>query len=168
MTSEGATENPFYQELLRVHSMIRRDLETVSELARAVAGGEDAAVIRERLAELKAGGPLWQLKVNCLHYCRFVHTHHRVEDIAVFPALRRGEPELEPVLDRLEAEHRRVSTLLERVEAACDASVGDDALARREELVAALAELSDLLLAHLAFEEERLEGPLGRMRSWAG
>ena len=29
--------------------------------------------------------PLWQLKVNCIYYCRLVHAHHNGEDTAYLP-----------------------------------------------------------------------------------
>ncbi len=34
-----------------------------------------------------------------------VTTHHTLEDIGVFPHLRRADPQLGPVLDRLVEEH---------------------------------------------------------------
>jgi ribosomal 50S subunit-associated protein YjgA (DUF615 family) len=168
MAIEGETENPLFEELLWVHSMIRRDLEIVSDLARAVTAGEDAGAIRERLGELRTNGPLWQLKVNCLHYCRFVHSHHRLEDIALFPTMRRVHFELDPIIDKLEADHREVSALLQRVETACETLVDEDLGGARDELGAALDSLAEILLAHLAFEERSLEAPLGRMKGWSG
>jgi hypothetical protein len=161
-------DNPLFQELLWVHSMIRRDLDKVRELARDCAAGADAAELREEIANLKTNGPLWQLKVNCLHYCRFVHSHHRAEDVMIFPTLRKADPELEPVVDKLEADHREVAKLLDRVEAAADSLTADEDPERRAELVSALSALATTLLAHLDFEERSLEAPLGRMRSWAG
>jgi hypothetical protein len=160
--------NPLFRELLWVHSMIRRDLEAVSELATACAEGADAAEIRDGIVALKTNGPLWRLKVNCLHYCRFVESHHHTEDVAVFPTLRRREPDLGPTIDRLESDHRDVAALLERVEAAADALVDGERNAARSELVAALEALGGTLLSHLAFEEESLEAPLGRIRTWMG
>jgi hypothetical protein len=165
---DARSDNPLFNELLWVHSMIRRDLEVVSRLAGAAAEGVDPIEIRAEIAALKTNGPLWQLKVNCLHYCRFVHSHHRMEDVAIFPTLRRVNPELEPVVDRLEADHRAVSVLLDRVEAAAEALVGEGEQAQRDELVAALESLAETLLEHLAFEERSLEATLGRMGSWQG
>jgi hypothetical protein len=65
-----------FEELLWVHSVVRRDLDTVEQLARAVADGMPGELLESELRELKTSGPLWQLKVNCLRYCRFVHSHH--------------------------------------------------------------------------------------------
>jgi Hemerythrin HHE cation binding domain len=146
----------FFTELLWVHGMIRQDLGTVRALAARVAEGLPAAEIAAEVGALKANGPLWALKVNCLHYCRFVHGHHRLEDVALFPALRRAEPELGPVVDRLEGDHRRVAEQLDELEAAV---AGDD----RDRVVLALDELAAHLLAHLELEEESIGPALRRM-----
>ena len=164
MPPADPTDNPFFEELLWVHGMIRRDLDSVTKLAGEVAEGMPATEVREELADLKSDGPLWRLKVNCLHYCRFVHHHHRLEDRAVFPTLRRIDPELDPVIDKLETEHRRVATLLEEIEASAEEL--QHAEAARVQVAAGLEELEGLLLAHLDFEEDQLERPLAKMHGW--
>jgi hypothetical protein len=146
----------FFKELLWVHGMIRQDLETVRALAARVAEGLPADEIAAEVGALKANGPLWALKVNCLHYCRFVHGHHGLEDVALFPALRRAEPDLGPVVDRLEGDHRRVAEQLDELEAAVS---GDD----RDRVVLALDVLAAHLLAHLELEEESIGPALRRM-----
>jgi hypothetical protein len=163
-SSAGPTENPYFEELLWVHGMIRRDLEAVTRLASEVADGRPASEVREELADLKTNGPLWRLKVHCLHYCRFVHHHHRLEDRAVFPALRRLDPDLGPVIDKLETEHRRVATLLEEIEiSAEELQLAEEVRGR---VAAGLGELGGLVLAHLEFEEDQLERPMVQMHGW--
>jgi L-rhamnose isomerase len=138
--------------------MIRRDLETVERLAAEVVEGTPAEAVRAELDELRTAGPLWRLKVGCLRYCRFVHLHHRLEDTALFPLLREADPEVGPVIDRLEADHRRVHDLLTGVEEAADA-LGDEAgAAARRRVADALELLATHLLEHLEFEE-REAGP---------
>jgi hypothetical protein len=146
----------FYEELLWVHGMLRQELELVRSLAARVADGLSAEDLRIEVAALKANGPLWALKVNCLHYCRFVHGHHRLEDVALFPALRAADPDIAPVVDRLEADHRVVASRLDEIEAAVAA---DD----QQRVIAALDALADHLLEHLAFEEESIGPTLRRM-----
>ena len=141
-----------YQELLWVHGAIRRDLATVEELAREVGDGLPAAQARERIEALKTGGPLWQLKVNCIRYCRFVHMHHNAEDTLFFPRLREANPDLAPVVDKLEADHRLVSDLLDEVEASA-AALGEEEDGDRRRLVDGLEALAESLLAHLDYEE---------------
>jgi hypothetical protein len=150
-------------ELKWVHSMIRRDLDTVRGLAQAVRDGLPPFEIDAAIRSLATSGPLWQLKVNCLRYCHFVESHHRAESIAMFPAIRAHDPDLGPVVDKLEADHRVVSGHLDEVETATRALGAADSVSRRGDLIAALERLSADLLVHLDFEEESL-GPV--LRTW--
>ena len=151
-----------------MHSMIRRDLEAVSRLAAEVSNGLPASELSAQVAELKTNGPLWRLKVNCLHYCRFVHHHHRLEDVAIFPTLRRVDPELNPVVDKLEADHLAVAERLAEVERSAEALTEAESTDARREVSAALDRLATELLEHLRFEEEKLEPALARMQRWTG
>ena len=146
-----------------MHSMLRRDLSIVRGLADRVEAGLPPAELRSELRSLETTGPLWQLRVNCLQYCRFVHGHHRLEDIALFPAIRRGDPGLGGVVDRLQADHRRVSELLDEVEQAAQELTETGAPAGRERVTSGLLKLESHLLAHLDFEEESV-GPA--IRRW--
>ena len=155
-------------ELKWVHDMIRRDLRTVRQMAADVTAGLPAAEIQARISSLAAGGPLWQLKINCLQYCRFVHSHHNAESIMLFPGLRRANPALNPVVDKLEADHLSVSGLLDEVGAAArELSSGEDP-GVRERLTGALRKLSVDLLAHLQYEEENISGTLRTLPGWPG
>jgi len=142
-----------YQELLWVHSVLRDDLVAVEQLAADVGDGLPGHEAQAELARLKSGGPLWQLKINCLRYCGHVHAHHGAEDHLLFPALRGVEPSIGPVVDRLEADHVRVSDLLDVVEGAARALTENDADGARERLVEGLRELHVHLLEHLDYEE---------------
>jgi hypothetical protein len=147
-----------FQELLWVHSAIRRDLDTVRRLAAEVLDGLPAERLGAELAELQTNGPLWQLKVNCLRYCRFVHLHHNAEDVLLFPRLREANPRIGPVVDRLEADHRRVSDDLDEVEGAARELTNGDSESARQRVADGLHKLADNLLEHLDFEE-REAGP---------
>jgi hypothetical protein len=149
-----------------VHGMIRRDLETVRRLAGEVAAGLPAADVQAGIESLAASGPLWQLKVNCLRYCHFVHSHHRAESIMLFPELRRSNPALNPVVDKLEADHDSVSGVLEEVEAAARALGSREDRALREQLTGALQKLSTDLLSHLQYEEEHISDTLRTWTAW--
>ena len=125
------------------------------------------AELEAELRELKTAGPLWQLKVNCLRYCRFVHLHHNLEDAMLFPALRDADPTIGPVVDRLEADHRRVSDLLDTVEAAAARLTASEEDARAD-VVLALDELHAHLLEHLDYEELRAGPVLRRLERLPG
>jgi hemerythrin superfamily protein len=158
--------NHLVQDLLWVHGILRSDLETVRRLADEVLDGKAPDGVRDEIARLKTQSPLWQLKVNCLYYCRFVHLHHNGEDVHIFPALRRSNPALGPVVDRLEADHRKVSDILDAVEAAASDLQTDDSPASRDRVVDALNLLKRHLLEHLDYEEESITPTLRTWSAW--
>ena len=108
-------------ELKAMHNALRHDLTVCRALADQVAAGAAPEHIRAQITSLQTSSPLWKLRANCLYYCRFVHTHHTIEDVALFPALRRANPGLGPVVDKLMADHRQVSSLLDEIEAGANA-----------------------------------------------
>lgn len=163
MTALDAPANSMLAELIWVHGMVRQDLRTCLELAEAVAAGAPAEEVRTGIRALQTGGPLFQLRVNCLRYCQFVHHHHTAESVLLFPAVRQAAPELGAAVDRLEADHRRVADLLDAVESAAAALGGPGDPDTRQQLIGALTELAAQLLEHLDFEETALAPVL---RAW--
>ena len=164
MVEEGQTHprgEALLEELRWVHGIIRENLAAIRALAGEVAGGAPVARVQAALDELAATNIVWTLRTGCLRYCTLVHHHHRLEDRAFFPGLRRIDPALRPVIDKLEADHVAVAAHLDRVEAAAG-RLPADATARAD-LTAALAGLADLLLTHLDYEEENLGPTLRRL-----
>jgi hypothetical protein len=166
MTTTPEITNPLLAELRRVHDMLRRDLRTCGALADAAMAGAPTDQLRDELGRLASRSPLFQLKVNCLRYCQLVHAHHGGEDVVLFPAVRRSAPHLSAVVDRLEADHRVVSDLLDEVEAAAHQLDAAASAAARTRLVGALNGLSAHLLDHLDREEEALAPVLLTWASW--
>jgi hemerythrin-like domain-containing protein len=163
-TPETARGRTMYRSLLMVHAHIRRDLEIVQRLAAQVLGGMTAEDLQEQLHALKRNSTLWQLQVNCLRYCSFVHLHHHAEDTHFFGELRATNPAINPVVERLEADHRRISDDLDATEAAAGALERDDSREARQAVVDALDVLRQNLLAHLDYEELSIEATVLRMR----
>lgn len=164
--TEQSTGEGLVAELKWVHGMIRRDLETVRWLADELENGLSGPDAAATVADLAIGSPLWQLKINCLQYCRFVHMHHRAESAMLFPLLRESNPVIGPVVDKLEADHAQVSDLLDDVSAAAAALADREEAGVRKRLISALAELSDVLLAHLQYEEDNISATLRSWTSW--
>jgi hypothetical protein len=162
-SAETEQGQALFQELLWVHAAIRRDLDTVRRLAAEVLDGLPAERLNAELKELEANGPLWRLKINCLRYCRFVHSHHRAEDVLLFPRLRETDPAIGPVVDRLEDDHRRVSDQLDEVEAAAVQLTNGEGEAARRRVADGLTVLAENLLAHLEFEEREAGPTLRRL-----
>jgi Hemerythrin HHE cation binding domain len=155
-------------ELRWVHDMIRRDLALVRQMAADAEAGQPPGVLRGGIASLATASPVWQLKAGCLRHCRFVHSHHTHESALVFPALRRSSPALNPVVDKLEADHAHIARLLDEVGSAARDLGPAAARDGRPRLVAALRTLSSDLLAHLAYEEEQISGTLRTWAHWPG
>ncbi len=171
MTGAEQSSNVLLEELKWVHSLVRRDLQTCRTLAVDVAKGAAPDQIQAQLEMLQTRGPLFQLRTNCLHYCRFVHSHHSAEDILLFPAVRRFAPTLNASVDKLESDHRQVSLLLDTVEYEARQLAGSDPLPSavtpaRQLLVEALDKLSGCLSEHLAYEEETLAPVLSAWDNW--
>jgi hypothetical protein len=148
-----------FRELLSIHSLLRRDLQTVRRLANEARDGLSPQTILAEIRNLETNSPLWRLKFGCWTYCRFVHGHHTLEDAALFPMVRKHDPALNSVVDRLEEDHLTVHHITERIAAVADRVPSDASGVSRFELVAALSELEEHLLAHLELEEVAL-GPL--------
>ena len=153
-------------ELRWVHDAIRHDLAICRKLADDVAAGATQGRVDEQLRTLRTNGPLWQLRVNCLTYCRHVHAHHGLEDALLFPAVRRANRALASTVDKLEADHRDVSDLLDTIEAAAARLSSADTPATRSALAGALAALAAVLLEHLAYEENAIGPTLLQMKDW--
>lgn len=152
-----------FRELLAIHAHLRRDLRTVRRLADEARDGLGTDAIVAEIRTLASTSPLWRLKFGCWHYCRFLHTHHAIEDAALFPMVRAHDPSLDRVVDRLAADHLAVHDITERIAAEADAVASAGTAASGDRLVGALTELEEHLLAHLSREEQAL-GPL--LSSW--
>ena len=164
---ETARGRAMFEELLWIHSVIRRDLKIVEQLAADVSNGLPGEAVENTLGELKTNGPLWQLKVNCLRYCRHVHAHHGAEDALLFPALRAADSSIGRVVDRLEADHARVSDLLDVLEAAARTLTETDHGDARQRVIDGLRDLHVHLLEHLDYEELQAGPTIRRLDSLA-
>ncbi|HET7399526.1 MAG TPA: LLM class flavin-dependent oxidoreductase [Intrasporangium sp.] len=154
------------QHLLDVHDHLRAELGQVRDVVSQVRRGlMSVGAARSVLNTMALRQNTWTLGAFCESYCRLVTGHHTLEDHSIFRHLRRREPALAPVLDRLEEEHHVIADVLEQVDDALVGLVsagegsGDEALA---ELERALDLLTDTLLSHLAYEERELIHPLAR------
>lgn len=150
------------KHLIDVHDMLRGELEELHGILRQVEeGAMGAGDARARLNAMALRQNDWALGAFCARYCAVVDGHHTLEDRQIFPHLRRSEPALEPVIDRLEEEHLVIHDAIQGVDAALVHHMthpGD--LGRVRE---ALDLLTDALLSHLSYEEWELVEPLARL-----
>ena len=156
------------QHLVDIHDHLRSELGQVRDVVDQVRRGVlNAGAARSVINTMAMRQNNWTLGAYCESYCRVVTGHHTLEDRSIFVHLRRAEPELAPVLDRLQREHHVIADVLEQLDEALVSLVGTDSYGRTgaeafEEIQRALDLLTDTLLSHLAYEERELLHPLAR------
>jgi hypothetical protein len=151
------------QDLLRqVHEHLRSELAVILDAVDQVAeGAADPAATRSLINALTMRQNYWALGSFCSGYCRTLTMHHGIEDAAMFPGLLSREPAIAAVTERLSAEHEVIHDVLVELDKALVALVdGGSDVAR---VRAHVQGLSDLLLPHLAYEEEQLLPVIGRL-----
>ncbi|KRE56189.1 LLM class flavin-dependent oxidoreductase [Phycicoccus sp. Soil748] len=156
-----ASQQATGQHLVDVHDHLRGELERLRDVVEQVAQGEvDAGRARNIINELTMRQNNWTLGAYCASYCRVVTGHHTLEDRSMFPHLRHSDPQLAPVIDRLEQEHHVIHDVLEQVDRALVQMVsGEQGTAVVREAVDLL---SATLLSHLSYGERELVPALSR------
>jgi hemerythrin-like domain-containing protein len=150
-----------YDELIAVHTIMRRSATLTAAAVSGLAGGDAVRVpALVRLARWQSG---------------FVHHHHASEDERFWPVLRRLFPEVVAELDGLTEEHETLDAELRRLDAVVDqlATGGGhtDARDRRAwqvgvaamEALPAAERVRDVLTSHLDTEEPVLKGLFPRV-----
>ncbi|GAB3874547.1 LLM class flavin-dependent oxidoreductase [Terrabacter terrigena] len=163
-----AAEQAVPQHLVDVHDHLRGELAQLRDIVGQVRRGAlSTGAARSVLNTMAMRQNNWTLGAYCETYCRLVTGHHTLEDRSIFVHLRTAEPELGPVIDRLEQEHHVIADVLEQVDEALVGLVGTDGYshageAALDQIERALDLLTDTLLSHLAYEERELLHPLAR------
>ena len=164
----GGRDN--HRNLVAIHDHLRSEMVQILQAVSQVSAGELApGEARSLISRMTVRQNHWTLGSFCASYCRIVTIHHTVEDAHMFPALQELEPSLEPVLERLGAEHEVIADVLDRFDRALvdlvreQDGVGVPGRSGAAEIAVLAAELNDLLLSHLAYEEDELAGGLARM-----
>ena len=150
------------QHLVDVHDGLRQELDQLRGMvAQVIDGSTTPGAARSAINAMTMRQNNWTLGAYCQSYCRVVTLHHSLEDRALFPRLRRAEPGLTPVIDRLVEEHEHIAEALDQVDAALVALVEQRGTATGLQRV--VDGLTDALLSHLAYEESKLVEPLDRL-----
>ncbi len=164
----GGRDN--HRNLVAIHDHLRSEMLQIMQAVSQVAAGElGPGEARSLISRMTVRQNHWTLGSFCASYCRIVTIHHTVEDAHMFPALEEVEPSLGPVLERLGAEHEVIADVLDRFDWALVDLVREQdgaAVAGQSgaaEIGALATELSNLLLSHLAYEEDELADGLARM-----
>jgi hypothetical protein len=143
-------------ELRRLHDRIRNVLDDALDGADPVAGAADLGD---------------DLVLRCRAVCTTLGDHHRDEDAALFPWLRREHPGLATVVDRLEQDHAMIGSLLAELDRVVRAGSSGEVVRRH------LAGVDAIMESHFRFEERELvpvldavadDGPPLPGRFWRG
>jgi alkanesulfonate monooxygenase SsuD/methylene tetrahydromethanopterin reductase-like flavin-dependent oxidoreductase (luciferase family) len=149
------------QHLIDVHDALRSELARLRDIVEQVVDGRTSVgSARSAINRMTLRQNNWTLGAYCEQYCRIVTGHHTLEDVSVFPHLRRVEGAA-PVVDRLHKEHEVIADLLDHLDRALVALVADEE-AGTEQLQEVLDLVTDALLSHLSYEERELLHPLAQ------
>ncbi len=129
-------------EMNLVHRVFRREFRLLPAVIRATAPGD-----RARAAEL--GRHLSMLTTG-------LHHHHTGEDELLWPLLLQRVALRADLVHRMEAQHGRLDTLLQQIDALLPAWVAGAAGGERDALAELLAQASAALDEHLADEENEI------------
>jgi alkanesulfonate monooxygenase SsuD/methylene tetrahydromethanopterin reductase-like flavin-dependent oxidoreductase (luciferase family) len=155
------------RHLAEVHDHLRAELSQVRDLLEQVKHGSvTAGRARAVLNQMTMRQNNWTLGAYCAAYCTMITQHHGLEDRAVFPHLRRADPGLGPVIDRLEQEHAIIHEVVEDVDRALVGLVSNPG--DFSQLQEAVDALTDVLESHLAYEEHQITEPLARLGFYPG
>ena len=150
------------KHLIDVHDHLRGELTELRSVVEQVRdGARSAGEARDALNRMAMRQNDWALGAFCSRYCAAVTQHHNLEDVAVFPHLKRAEPVLKPVIDRLTVEHLAIHDAIEEVDGALVHHINNPGDFDR--LQNAIDALTDTLLSHLSYEEYELVEPLARV-----
>ncbi|CAM5649836.1 hypothetical protein GCM10010329_10150 [Streptomyces spiroverticillatus] len=149
------------QHFKDMHDMYRREMCQVRESLRQVEEGvRSIGDARDDLNRMSIRANDWALGGICQRQCLSLTGHHTMETTVNFPFLAATDPDLVPVVERLDQEHLAIHGLIEDIDRALIHLVTHpaDFAPLRE----ALDLLSDTLLSHFAYEERELLAPFAR------
>ena len=142
MTETSSTPLTNVHDMVVVHRVFRREFRLLPELVRAVPAGDT------RRAAVLAG--------HARLILRGLHMHHTSEDELLWPKLlERCSPDAE-LIHRMEEQHERVHSALERLGPALDRWEAEARPAVTEEVAAGFDALRTALVEHLDEEEREI------------
>src|SRR5688572_25615501 len=157
---EGATpqqlQHPMVRELLAIHGMFRREMETMLRFITDLIEGQ------QQLTETEITVRIHTLIRAGMQYTHMLHHHHTLETSFVFPALRNEDPAIAPVIDRLNAEHDEIAVMIDQFSEGVEKALAVEPRV----LDTDLRRLADALHQHLAYEETHVCPVLTRMSRW--
>lgn len=148
--------------LKEVHDHLRGNMKTLAILIdRAATGQIGATEATGEASQLAMVANYRRFGNLCGQHCQIVHTHHSIEDQAVFPAIAAQGAAFKAIADRLQAEHVVVHELLVRLIDALGELATEPGQSRFADTLEIYRALERVLLSHLGYEEEAIGDALG-------
>ncbi len=150
------------QHLVMIHNHLRENMKTLERLIeRAAAGVASPAQVAEETEELTMVSNYRRFGNLCGQHCQFVHTHHSIEDYAIFPELGRQGEIYRRIAERLKAEHEVIHEVLIRLVDALETLAREPSRTNFEAAREVYTALERVLLSHLGYEEAAMGDALG-------
>lgn len=150
------------RHLAMIHQHYRSNMKQVSDFLDMVRKGEaSASDLKHITQDLPIVENYRRFGNICGQHCQLIEMHHNIEEQAIFPQLRAKSKGMRKVVERLQAEHEIVHTLLTRLMSslhALMASPTSENFATSTQLYEAL---DRVLLSHFGYEETELRDALG-------
>lgn len=150
------------RRLAMIHQMHLDQIEEVEALILRI---DAAAAAQDDLAgsidDLAMTGNYRAFGILCGRECQNLTFHHTSEDAAIFPALRRGDPVLDAVLDRLAEEHLVIHAAIETLLTQIATYRAAPGLATYGTLRESFNTLAALVRSHFGYEQTELEDAIG-------
>ncbi|WP_433825582.1 hemerythrin domain-containing protein [Actinoplanes sp. CA-015351] len=134
------TTTPYTQEMVMIHRVFRREAALLLRFVTWANAG-DAARARQVAEAVR-------------EYIGGLHHHHGLEDELIWPLLHARATVYTDLVNRMEDQHKRLDGTLTTIETLLPRWEATATEPERIALAAALAEHQDVLLEHLADEEE--------------
>lgn len=129
--------NPHDEMNTIIHDALRRDLDRLATALVQPLPDDRRTTLCNHVA--------WMLDV--------LHHHHVGEDEGVWPRVLAKRPDLQPMVDEMEAEHETLAAASDGLRAAAAAYAVDGSERNRQAMSAAVADMKHATLPHLEHEE---------------
>ena len=129
--------NPHDEMNTIIHDALRRDLDRLEAALQQPLGDDRRTAL--------CGHVIWMLDV--------LHHHHVGEDEGVWPRVLAKRPDLQPMVDEMEAEHETLAAASGGLRLAAAAYAQDGSERNRQEMAAAVEHMKHATLPHLEHEE---------------
>jgi iron-sulfur cluster repair protein YtfE (RIC family) len=127
------------REMNAIHDAFRAEFGALPGMITAVSDGDTGR------AEI-VGGRVMMMTM-------MLHSHHSSEDVLLWPVLEQRVPERADFVHTMEAQHQRISELIEAAKAQAGPWMGTGSAAMAAELAATVTELDERMVEHLSIEE---------------